>query len=87
MRIGINPTANGDERQLGSAPATTPRGFQWLIASLEVTAQNITAAESRLGDPDVVLEMVEYTNRWMVGPDGRRSLAAAGQSDVLGLLH
>jgi flagellin len=62
--------------------------FESTIRSLSVSAENLTAAESRIRDTDMASEMVSYTRSNILSQAGTAMLAQANQSNqgVLQLL-
>ena len=58
------------------------------IANLDTTAENTTAAESRIRDTDMAAEMVEFSKNNILSQAGQAMLAQANQSNqgVLSLL-
>lgn len=54
--------------------------FQHAINSLQVTAQNLTAARSHITDTDMAQEMVTYTKDSIIAQAGTAILAQANQS-------
>ena len=63
--------------------------FESTINSLNVSAENLTAAESRIRDTDMASEMVNYTRSNILAQAGTAMLAQANQSNqgVLQLLQ
>jgi len=63
--------------------------FESTINSLNVSAENLTAAESRIRDTDMASEMVSYTRSNILSQAGTAMLAQANQSNqgVLQLLQ
>ncbi|WP_411700792.1 flagellin [Conyzicola sp.] len=63
--------------------------FESAINSLNVSAENLTAAESRIRDTDMASEMVNYTRSNILSQAGTAMLAQANQSNqgVLQLLQ
>jgi flagellin len=63
--------------------------FESTINSLNVSAENLTAAESRIRDTDMAAEMVSYTRSNILSQAGTAMLAQANQSNqgVLQLLR
>ena len=63
--------------------------FESTINTLNVSAENLTAAESRIRDTDMASEMVNYTRANILSQAGTAMLAQANQSNqgVLQLLR
>src|SRR5690606_12822992 len=63
--------------------------FESTINSLNVSAENLSAAESRIRDTDMASEMVKYTAKNILSQAGTAMLAQANQSNqgVLQLLR
>ena len=59
------------------------------VNNLNVTSENITAAESRIRDTDMATEMVKYSNNNILSQAGQAMLAQSNQSNqgVLSLLQ
>ena len=72
-------------RNLGAAQ----NRFESTINSLNVSKENLTAAESRIRDTDMASEMVNYTRANILSQAGTAMLAQANQSNqgVLQLLR
>jgi flagellin len=63
--------------------------FESTIKSLQVSAENLSAAESRIRDTDMASEMVKFTSKNILSQAGTAMLAQANQSNqgVLQLLR
>ncbi|MDF2560306.1 MAG: flagellin [Microbacterium sp.] len=63
--------------------------FESTINSLNVSAENLSAAESRIRDTDMASEMVKFTSANILSQAGTAMLAQANQSNqgVLQLLR
>jgi flagellin len=63
--------------------------LEQVIARLGVTTENLSAAESRIRDADMALEMVSFTKAQILQQSGTAMLAQANQSpqSVLSLLR
>ena len=63
--------------------------FESTINSLNVSKENLSAAESRIRDTDMAAEMVKYTRSNILSQAGTAMLAQANQSNqgVLQLLR
>ena len=71
-----------------SALGAVQNRLEHTIANLDTTAENTTAAESRIRDTDMAKEMVTYSKNQILSQAGQSMLAQANQSNqgVLSLL-
>ena len=71
-----------------SALGAIQNRLEHTIANLDTTAENTTAAESRIRDTDMAKEMVTYSKNQILSQAGQSMLAQANQSNqgVLSLL-